>query len=146
MSDSNVFDVFSWDGRIGRARYLATGLILLAIKHNLDRLLAAEFGYPWNIFSYLVFISPGGRGITALTPDDVTFYFVLLLFAAPFIWMGTVLTLRRLRDAGLPLWLVMLFYVPFLNLIFFAILVAVPSREPAADGSKIGARDRKSVV
>src|ERR1041385_7380883 len=54
--------------------------------------------------------------------------------------MGTVLTLRRLRDAGLPLWLVMLFYVPFLNLIFFAILVAVPSREPAADGSKIGAR------
>ena len=37
------------------------------------------------------------------------------------------MTIRRLRDAAQPLWLVSLFFVPFVNLIFFAILCLVPS-------------------
>src|SRR6185437_2413275 len=122
----SVLNVFSWDGRIGRARYLATGVLLLAVKHNLDRLLAAMFGYQWGPFHYWVF-EP--EGIKDLRPEDALFYVGLIALSLPFIWMGTVLTLRRLRDAGLPLWLVMVFFVPFLNLIFFVILVAIPSRE-----------------
>ena len=139
MSDSSVFDIFNWDGTAGRARYLGTGLVLLALKHNLDRLLAAMFGYPWSPISYWVFVSPDG-GIKALKPDDAMFYVVLLVFAMPFIFVGTAMTLQRLRDAGLPLWLVMLFYVPFLNLIFFAILSVIPSRQPVAEGSKLASR------
>ena len=139
MSDSSVFAIFNWDGRAGRARYLGTGLVLLAIKHNLDRLLAYMFGYPWSPISYWVFISPNG-GIKALKPDDAMFYVVLLLFAMPFICVGTAMTLQRLRDAGLPLWLVMLFYIPFLNLIFFAILSVIPSRRPVAEGSRLATR------
>src|ERR1041385_8383843 len=135
MSDSSIF---AWDGRAGRARYLGTGLVLLAIKHNLDRMLAAMFGYPWSPISYWVFVDHGG--IKALKPEDALFYVVLLLFAMPFIFVGTAMTLQRLRDAGLPLWLVMLFYIPFLNVIFFIILSVIPSREPVTEGSKLASR------
>jgi uncharacterized membrane protein YhaH (DUF805 family) len=146
MSDPNVFNVWTWKGRIGRARYLGTGLVLLALKHNLDRLLAAIFGYPWGIFNYWIFETPvrveelsvqaAPQRITELTTTDAAFYVVLLLVAFPFIWTGTVLTLRRLRDADLPLWLVMLFFVPFLNLIFFMILTVIPSRQSVEEGPR----------
>jgi uncharacterized membrane protein YhaH (DUF805 family) len=139
MSNSSIFDIFNWDGRAGRARYLATGVVLMAVKHNLDRVVAAMFGYPWSPISYWVFISPDG-GIKALKPDDAMLYVVLLLFAMPFIFTGTAMTLQRLRDAGLPLWLVMLFYVPFLNVIFFFILVAIPSQQPVVDSPRLGSR------
>jgi uncharacterized membrane protein YhaH (DUF805 family) len=131
--------LFSWNGKIGRTPYVAIGLILFAIKHNVDRLLAAWFGYPWSPISYWVFVTPH-EGLRALTPDDAMFYVVLLIFAIPFMWVGTVLTLRRLRDADLPLWLVMLFYIPFLNLIFFTILAAVPSRLAVEEGPRRGSR------
>ncbi|HEU4933603.1 MAG TPA: hypothetical protein VFT48_16070, partial [Pyrinomonadaceae bacterium] len=54
------FNIWTWRGRVGRASYLVTGLVLLAVKHNIDRLLAALYGYPWGIFNYWVFESPGG--------------------------------------------------------------------------------------
>jgi uncharacterized membrane protein YhaH (DUF805 family) len=140
MDDPGVLDVFSLVGRIGRARYLASGFILLAIKHNFDRILAASFGYPWSPLNYWVFDTPGG--IAALNPVDTGFYCALLLLAMPFLWMGCALTMRRLRDADLPLWLVMLFFIPFLNVIFFIILAAIPSRrrldETPRQGSRIG--------
>ncbi|HJT26705.1 MAG TPA: DUF805 domain-containing protein [Pyrinomonadaceae bacterium] len=131
-----MLDLWSWQGRVGRGHYLATGLILFFVKHNIDRVLAALAGYPWSPVSYWIFMAP--NGVASLNPVDAMFYVVLVLFALPFMWMGTVLTLRRLRDADLPLWLVMLFFVPFLNVIFFFILVAIPSREQVDDGPKLG--------
>lgn len=139
MSDPDPFlDMWSWHGRIGRARYFLTGAILFGLKHNIDRLLAAMAGYPWSPVSYWVFITPDG--VASLKPADAMFYVVLLVFALPFIWIGTVLTLRRLRDAGLPLWLLMLFFVPFLNVMFLLILAAIPSRQPLDEQPKVGSR------
>ena len=135
---SAIFDVWSCDGSIGRARYLATGLILFALKHNIDRLLAAAYGYPWGIFNYWIF--DGASGIAKLTDQDAWFYGALVLVALPFVWAGTMLTLRRLRDAGLPLWFVIFFFLPFLNLIFFVILSAIPSSEPLSDRSRLTSR------
>jgi uncharacterized membrane protein YhaH (DUF805 family) len=131
-----MLDLWTWHGRVGRGRYLATGVILFFLKHNIDRILAAFAGYPWSPISYWVFIGPDG--VASLNPADAMFYVVLLVFAIPFMWIGTVLTLRRLRDADLPLWLVMLFYVPFLNVIFFAVLAAIPSRRPDDQTLKLG--------
>src|SRR5688572_768036 len=37
-----------------------------------------------------------------------------------------MMTLRRLRDAGLPLSLVIIFFIPLINLIFFVLLAAIP--------------------
>jgi hypothetical protein len=132
---SKILDLWSWHGTIGRARYFGTGLVLLALKHNVDRFLASAFGYRWRIFNYWVFDTP--KGITGLTQREITFYGVLVLIALPFIWIGTALTLRRLRDADLPLWLVIFFFLPFLNLIFFVILSAIPSQESRERESKL---------
>lgn len=125
--NSNIFDVWSLHGRIGRGRYLATGLVLVALKYNIDRVVAAAFGHNWGILNYQHYDVPGS--IVGLTSHEARFYGVLLLIALPFVWSGTVLTLRRLRDANWPLWLVCLFFLPFLNLIFFIILAVVPSHQ-----------------
>ncbi len=126
-----MLDLWTWHGRVGRVRYLATGLILFALKYNLDRIVAGVFGYSWSVINYEYALEEA---------HGASFYIALVAVALPFIWIGVVLTLRRLRDANLPLWGVMLFFVPFLNLIFFAILSAIPSREASNDGSKLGER------
>ena len=126
-----MLDLWSWHGRVGRARYLATGLILFALKYNLDRIVAGVFGYTWSIINYEYVLEEA---------HDTSFYIALVAVALPFIWIGVVLTLRRLRDADLPLWGVILFFVPFLNLIFFAILSAIPSREASNEESQLGER------
>ena len=135
---SHPFNIWTWRGRVGRARYLVTGLVLLAVKHNIDRILATLYGYSWGLFNYWVFETPGG--IADLKQVDATFYALLLLIALPFIWVGTVMTLRRLRDAELPLWLVVLFFLPLLNLIFFAILSAIPTSSSSDQPSRLSAR------
>ena len=135
-----AFDIFSWHGTIGRQRYLITGLILFALKHNVDRVLGYCFGYQWGPFNYVVFLSSSPQGILGLQPEDAGFYTALLLAALPFIWVGTVLTERRLRDAGLPLWLVIVFFLPLLNLIFFVILASIPSRESTTTSSRLSAK------
>jgi uncharacterized membrane protein YhaH (DUF805 family) len=130
---SPLFDVWSWGGKIGRARYLVTGLILLAIKHNIDRVIAATYGHPWTVFNYWVFKTPSG--IEGLTREEANFYAELLIVALPFIWIGTVLTLRRLRDAAFPQWLVVLFFLPFFNLFLFLLLSVVPSSQQSTSRS-----------
>jgi hypothetical protein len=37
-----------------------------------------------------------------------------------------------LRSAGLPLWLVLVFFVPFVNLLFFVLLGVLPARAAEA--------------
>jgi uncharacterized membrane protein YhaH (DUF805 family) len=115
---------------------VVTGVVLFALKHNLDRLLAAIFDYPWGPFNYFVFFSPD-KSILGLSPADATFLGVLVVFALPFIWIGVMLTLRRLRDAGLPLWLVILFFVPLINLIFFVLLGAIPGTSSTTRTSQV---------
>ncbi len=136
---SSVFDIWRWHGRIGRRRYLITGLVLFALKHNIDRLLATLFDYPWGPFNYLVFFSRG-NGIAGLTSRDASFYALLVAVALPFIWIGVVLTLRRLRDAGMPLSLVILFFIPLINLIFFVILAAIPGSTTSDRPSPLSTR------
>jgi uncharacterized membrane protein YhaH (DUF805 family) len=117
---------WDWRGRTGRAAYVTFGVALFALKHNLDRIVATSFGYEWTIFNYWIFDE---SGIEHLDLHRGRFFAVLVLLAVPFVWIGVVLTLRRLRDAGLPLWLVLLFFVPFLNLLFFLLLSLMPSAD-----------------
>jgi uncharacterized membrane protein YhaH (DUF805 family) len=96
--------LWNWRGRTGRAAYVTFGIALFAVKHNLDRIVATSFGYEWTIFNYWIFDE---SGIEHLDQQRGQFFAVLVLLAVPFVWVGVVLTLRRLRDAGLPLWLVL---------------------------------------
>lgn len=134
---SGAFDIWSWRGTISRQRYAITGLVLFAVKHNIDRVVAIFLGYEWwGPFNYLRFFSSEGS-VTGVAPRDAALYIALVWFALPFIWIGVVLTLRRLRDAGLPLWLVILFFIPLINLIFFVILAAIPGSTSTARTSRV---------
>ncbi len=126
-------DLWDWRGTVGRGKYLTLGFVLFALKHNLDRIIAATyFNRRWTVFNYWLF--PDAPTVEDTTPGYQKFYATLLLVAVPFIWMGVVLTLRRLRSAGLPPSLVVLFFAPFVNLLFFILLGVLPPR-PSAEGA-----------
>ena len=52
----------------------------------------------------------------------------MLTVAAPFAWVGVCLTTQRLRAIRAPIWLVVLFFVPLLKFVLFALLALLPSR------------------
>ena len=112
-------------GTIGRGPYLAAGLFLFGVKHNLDRCLATfVFGQPWGLFNY--WVPAGALNIRHLPHDQIAFLGAMLILSLPFIWSGVCLTLARLRDTRLPLWLVFGFFLPFVNLLFFLLLSVLP--------------------
>jgi hypothetical protein len=59
----------------------------------------------------------------------------MLALSLPFAWVGIVTTLKRLRAVGWPVWLVVLFFVPVVNLVLFALLCASPDAANATDES-----------
>ena len=123
-------DLWRPSGTVGRGPYALVGVLGFALKHNLDRLVATYgFHRPWGIFNYWIPVNDV-RGITALSSDDIKFLAAMVALALPFIWVGVVLTLKRLRSAKLPGSLVILFFIPFLNLLFFLLLSLWPEREP----------------
>src|SRR5258708_184537 len=59
-------DLWRWDGKVGRGKYAAVGLIGVVIKHNLDRLISGWF------FGYEKIFSTTGRRWGR--PRDSTIY------------------------------------------------------------------------
>ena len=112
---------------LGRSGYWIAGVLLFGIKHAVDRLLARQFGRPWTLFNYIE--ASDLQRLDRLTAEDRRFYASLLIVSIPFVAVGVILTLRRLRDARLQRWLVALFFVPFVNLLFFLVLSVLPSEE-----------------
>ena len=123
------------DVPIGRARYFLFGIVLFAIKHNADRFIAALNGRPWGLLNYW---APIQRAIAigSLTPEDRTFLGALVAASLPFIAAGVLLTVRRLRTLAWPPWLVAIFFLPFLNLILFAVLSLATSPRETTDFSR----------
>jgi uncharacterized membrane protein YhaH (DUF805 family) len=118
-----IRDLWRWSGKANRSSYLLTGLILFAVKHNLDRFIASRFQRPWTLWNYLL----PTRDNYSWTPEEMKFMALLLVTALPFIWIGLNMTAKRLRDAGQSLWLTAVFFAPLVNLIFFALLCILPS-------------------
>jgi hypothetical protein len=137
-------DFWRSSGTIGRGAYALVGVLGFAFKHNLDRMVATlGFHRPWGLFNYWVPVRDVAR-ITELRGDEAVFLGTMVALSLPFIWVGVVLTMKRLRSAGLPTHLVALFFLPFLNLLFFLILCLWPERDPASEGSK--AREGSSLA
>jgi uncharacterized membrane protein YhaH (DUF805 family) len=139
----SAFNVWTWEGTIGRGRYLGSVFVLAALQHNLGRVLAVVYGYRWDLFNYVAlddfWIYP--PHVDAVTwSQDPNFGILLLLLALPFIWAGVMLTLRRLRDVDWPVWLIVLYFLPLLNVIFFFILVVVPSTQDVDRRSHLSAQ------
>src|SRR5258708_1613327 len=121
-------DLWRPNGTVNRGEYVIVGMIGFAIKHNLDRVIATYgFHRPWGLFSYWEPIKNAGR-ITSLHPDEARFLATLVATALPFVWVGVMMTLKRLRSMGAPAAFVILFFVPFVNLLFFLFLSLCPSQ------------------
>ena len=119
----------TWLRPLGRGYYAFWGVLLLALKYNLDRWIAWRgYGVSWFPWHYLA----PERAIGA-TADASNLAATLLLTSVPFIAIGLWLTWRRLRDIGLSGALLPLFFVPFLNVWFFIVLCVWAHRrgEPA---------------
>jgi uncharacterized membrane protein YhaH (DUF805 family) len=123
--------LWSFEGRIGRAEYVATGAALFAVKYSIDLLIAARFGRAW---SPLMYLSPRVSPLTTADPREA-FWLWLLVAALPFIAAGIALSARRLRDMGYsPFW-AGLFLLPFLHFLFFLVLAVAPPAHRAAEGA-----------
>ena len=114
-------------GPIGRLPFLALGVGLFALKVAIDYGVAQLYGQPYSVLFYVSpmeapLMHPGGR---------LAYWLTMWGVALPFIAIGVWLTVRRLMDARLPVWLTALFFVPFANLLFFLAVAAVPRRDPA---------------
>ncbi len=126
---NRIQEVLHWRGVIGRHAYLSMGIILFALKFAIDWLVATViFKKPWTPYNYVKPSELVG-GIVSLDSNERNFYLTMAATAVPFIWVGVGLTLQRLRDAGLPLWLVIVFFAPMpINLIFFVVLACLSSK------------------
>jgi hypothetical protein len=120
---------------IGRGPYFTIGFVLTLIKFGIDRFVAGYcFDRSWSPWSYALTGEIGG--LFSLDREDQVFYATMLAFALPFVVIGVVLTVRRLRDVGWPLWLVALFFAPPpINLVFFIALSLMPGESEAIDGT-----------
>ena len=123
-------DLWRWDGDLNRGTFLFWGLLLMAVKFNLDRLIGFLWfdqswsAFKWSTIQFYLWQSPW---------DDASanYYLVLMAGSLPFLWTGAVLTLRRLRSIGChPFW-VLLFFVPVLKLFFFVMLCLLNSEAEA---------------
>lgn len=116
--------LFELRAPLPRLPYLLAGVALFALKIALDAGVSRLFGEPYSVLYYVSpmeapLFSPGGR---------VPYWLTMWAVALPFIALGVWLTVRRLIDAALPAWLVVLFFAPFANVLFFLAIAAVPSR------------------
>ncbi|HUL15750.1 MAG TPA: DUF805 domain-containing protein [Terriglobales bacterium] len=120
-------NLWSWEGKVGRGTYLGVGASALAIKFAVDWLVTTKlFLRPWGLWFYW---RPFGlvQGVWEIWPGNEKFALTMLAVALPFIWLGVTMTMKRLRDAGQPVWLVCLFFVPIINGIFFGFLCLIPA-------------------
>jgi hypothetical protein len=139
-------DVWRASGTINRGPYALIGFVGFALKHNLDRMVATYgFHRPWDLFNYWMLISRAVR-ISSLPADDARFLATMVALALPFIWIGVTLTLKRLRSAGLPSSLVLLFFAPFLNLLFLLMMCLVPEHQGSVATSAMLRPTRVSFV
>ncbi len=136
-------DLWRWNGTVDRGLYAVIGVVLFVIKYGFDRTVSVYgFGRSWSPLDYLNL--PNMGVITALGRDDLVYCVAMVAIGLPFIWIGTALSAKRLRAARLPVWLVVFFFAPLLNLLFFAILSVLPTRRAVVperpDGSPSGLR------
>lgn len=135
----------SFRGTIGRGGYAAAGVSLIVVKYLIDSVTAGLIaGRAWSPLYYV-----GFEQIELLRqagPEDVRLFAGLLVVAVPFVWVGVALTVQRLRDVGWPVWLAMLFFVPFLSFAICLALCVMPPAGTAGAPRAAGATSRPKVL
>jgi hypothetical protein len=120
---------------LGRGGYFFAGILLCALKYNIDRALMWHLsGQRWSLLDY----TKVGEYIWPKFPtfDDFGDLALLLGISLPFMTLGVVLTLRRLRSLQFSPWLVLIFFAPVIKIIFFLLLCLLPERDETATGTR----------
>lgn len=126
------------DRQIDGRAFLFVGMTLFAMKFAIDRAVATlAFGRGWSLLNYLV--PTEAYTLPSLPGDERAFFLTMTGVAVPFVIVGLIVTARRLRDAGLPVAMLVLFFVPVCNLLFFATLGVIPSRRVGVVGASASA-------
>ena len=138
-------DLYRRDGTLDREPFALWGLALFLLKSQLDRLIAYRiFHRPWSFWGYLV---PGeSQSINGVPKSAQAFYLTLVAIALPFVYIGIVMTVRRLRSAVLSVWLVVYFFVPVVNLVFFLLLCVLPALDPATPEEAVREARRRPLL
>ena len=113
---------------LGRGGYFFAGILLCALKYNIDRFLMWQIsGQRWSLLDY----TRVGEYLWPRFPafNDIGSFVTMLGFSLPFMGLGIVLTLKRLRSVPLPPWLALIFFLPVIKFIFFALLCLLPSHD-----------------
>lgn len=115
-------------------RYFLWGIYLFAMKVMADRLIAEKAFQKSRegILNYLEGYSFFGDTFHSLSilmssSEGRSFHLALLTLALPFMGIGLILTYRRLATMGLHPWIAILFFIPYVQLLFFILLSALPS-------------------
>ena len=125
-------NLWQWEGRANAKTYFLVGAIGFSAKLLIDFLVVTTvFHRTW---SPLFYWRPFGivQTLNFKAGAEAGFGLTMLLISLPFLWLGLAMTVKRLRDAGHPVWLVCLFFVPLVNLVYFAVLCFLPSVEDPA--------------
>lgn len=110
---------------IDRKRFFILGVILFSFKYGIDRSLSYfVFNREWWAVDYIK--NPTALFTLDPSSEDFTFYITLIGFSLPFLYLGTILCLKRLRSVGLSSFWVLLFFVPVLNFLMFFLLCLLP--------------------
>lgn len=122
-----LFSLCNFKGRISRQGYLFWGLTLFLFKYLIDWLVASMvFDRAWTPLQYLIWPDGQSLSILQLPAEDARFAITMLALALPFILLGVMLTLQRLNDADMSKLLIVLFFVPMVNLLFILWLCLLP--------------------
>jgi hypothetical protein len=136
---------WTFNRRLDRIPYLLTGILFFLVKFAIDRTIATQgFGRSWSLLNYLIWPNDRVLRIFELSDPERSFSLTMLLVSLPFIWTGVILTLHRLRATGLPLILIVFFFVPLVNLLLFTILVLLPTREAVPAGASADISPRRN--
>ncbi len=124
------------DKPLARRSFLAWGVGLLALKILLDAAISAAYGRSFSLALYVDPFGPllpeatAGSANSTVLPPASAYWLTVAGTSLPFLLAGVALMIRRLRDAGLPPTLALLFFAPFLKFLAFAALAVIPSKHP----------------
>lgn len=112
---------------VTRRLYATTGFGLMAVKYVVEA--AFVYAYAQTLYPLYAFLSPIATVRIAPAGGAPEWLFALwALWTLPFAWIGVSMSVRRARDAGLPAFFGLFFFIPLLNMLFMLLLAALPSR------------------
>jgi hypothetical protein len=110
----------------GRGQYFRDGLVLMLLKYTVDAaVIVAAAGVPWTPLDYVASTIALHGSKAAQFPVALNLW--LLAWTLIFVCIGVVLSVRRAKDAGVPPWLVVAFFLPILNYALMLLLVLLPT-------------------